>query len=1117
MFVTAQTSSHGATGPIGSPTSKDGAGFLSPAALRYAFAPGEEARAPLPVLPGLEDLAGRTVQPGDVLRTFVFPDLDENLTWGATHVAVDLVFEDGSRLSELDPRDQYGTLATARGMGEGKILYADQWNDVQVSLEAAAGRTIAEVQLAVQAPGSVIAGTDTVTGVGAGEIPLSVSGTDDRPEAARAVELTGWIDGPYLGPAPADPPREDPVAWVDTRRGTYASRDFSRGNTLPLTAWPNGFAFFTPMTDARTRRWVYEYHRRGGDDNRSRLQGLGISHQPSPWMGDRGQFLLMPLAATPSGQAPDASPEGRAAGFDHAREIARPDVYQVSLDGGTHLRLAPTDHGALVEIGLPSGPGEPHLLFEGIDEHSRVDASGAVLDGTLQAWVDSGPEQGYARAEGSTRMFVHAQIAPLPIGAGPAEGATPGAGVLTFPEGTEVVTVRMVTSYIGMEQARHTFDLELAGRRFEEVREAAHAAWTQRLSVIEVEGASAPQLRTLYGNLYRLNLYPNSHWENAGTAEDPAPVHASPVLPPRGPLTSTETDAQVVLGTMYVNNGFWDTYRTAWPAYALLYPQLAAELADGFVQQFREGGWIARWSSPGYADCMTGTSSDVAFADLALKGVDLPDPLAAFDSGLRNATVAPPFPEVGRKGNERAVFTGYVDTDTPESVSWALEAHINDAGLAALGELLQGDARLDSRRRAEVAEEAAYLRARSANYALLFDEAIGFFQGRRPDGSFARSAEDFDPCEWGGDFTETDGWNFAFHVPHDGEGLAALYGGREKLREKLEEFFATPENADLKGTYEDAIHEMDEARAVRMGQFGVSNQPAHHIPFLFHHAGAPHRAMEIVREVQQRLFVGEQIGQGYPGDEDNGEMSAWWLLTALGLYPLQLDAARYHLVAPLFPEARVRPLGGEPFTVIAEGEDVPAPYVAGLTVAGREHEVAALDHADLRGELRFTLSPTPSTWGAVPPSATAPGEHPEPLVDLLPPDPEDPLRDDDSRTELHLPAPGSEPGAVQHGIVVSEAGELVIDLVSFDEPVDARFLTLTSGAEEGGDPVAWRLEISDDRETWAVLDERAGQEFRWRRQTRPFLLHEPRPAMHYRLVITESNGPLVLAGVELLF
>ena len=1072
MIVTAEQ------GPVGTPTSRDGAGFLAPSAVRFTGALGEQAETPLPPIPGADSLTGRTVAPGDVLRWFVHPALDAAQTWGATFAALDLVLEDGERLSAHAPSDQYGTDATARGMGEGRILFPDQWNDVQVDLDSIVGRTITDVLLVLDIPEADQAAE-----------------TSDASATDGAEELVGWIDGPYLAPRPADPPLEDPVAWVDTRRGTYASADYSRGNTLPLAGLPNGFALFTPATDARTSRWLYEYHRANDADNRPRLQGMALSHQPSPWMGDRNQFMLMPLL----GEAPNAGPAARARAFDHAQETARPDLYEVALDGGIALRLAPTDHGAICEIDLPEQSSGSHLLLEGVDEHARVDAAGAVFDGRVQAWVDS-PEEGGPRADGATRMFVLAEVDPAPVAVEQARGGSNGS-VLTFAPGTQQVTVRLVSSYIGHAQTRRTFDLELAGRSFEEIRSAAHAAWHERLQVIEVPEASPAQRRTLYGNLYRLNLYPNSHWENAGTHERPEPVHASPVLPTKGEATDSRTDAQVLPGTMYVNHGFWDTYRTAWPAYALLYPQIAAELADGFIQQYREGGWIARWSSPGYADCMTGTSSDIAFADLQVKGVALPDARAAYESGLRNATVAPPFPEVGRKGNERAVFTGYVDADTSESVSWTLEAHLNDFGLAAQGELLADRAAEDGDERtaAQLREEATYLRARSLNYPLLFDPAIEFFQGRRADGGFAQSPEEYDPRLWGGDYTETDGWNFAFHVPHDGAGLAALYGGPDMLRGRLEEFFATPERADRPGSYGGVIHEMVEARAVRMGQFGVSNQPSHHIPFLFHHAGAPEEASRVVREVQRRLFVGEQIGQGYPGDEDNGEMSAWWLFTALGLYPLQLGTPRYHLVAPLFPQVSVRPLGGAAFSVSTEAQGEEAECITGMTVDGREHRDSWIEHSQLRGDLHVRLGAEPDGWGTTPPSLTPAGQRPEPLRDLFAADASDPLRDDDSSTEREF-----------------DAASAVIDLPELGEPQQARFLTLTSSARPGGDPIAWRLEGSDDGTQWEVLDERSEQMFPWRRQTRPFEIASPRPCTHHRLVVSTSQGPLRLAELELL-
>lgn len=1112
---------------MGGPTSKDAAGFVSREAIRYEAPTGRREEVALQ-FPELEaDPRLHVVEAGERLRVFVFPELDPQRAWSATHVAVDVEFSDGSRLSELDTTDQYGVPLTARAQGQAKILYADQWNDVQVDLAPAVGRTITSVLWTSDAPSTRTDGTP-------------------GPEV-----LTGWIDGPFFGPMPQDPPIDDPVAWVDTRRGTHASGDFSRGNNLPLTAWPNGFAFLTPATDARTARWVYEYHRSNDEENRPRLQGVAICHQPSPWMGDRNQLVLMPQSTA----EPQGDPVARSLPFSHDAETARPDVYRNTLQDGTttglDLQVVPTDHGLALEARFDEQAFGRHLLLEGVDENTRIDLAGAVFDGAFSGWVDNGSEGNEEREAGRSRMYVAGSFDPAPRTVGPAPGGLTSARVATFDPSVTTVTVRLATSFIGSEQARRNLTHELSERRVKDLRADAHAAWAQRLSVIDVDGATPSRRRALYGNLYRLNLYPNSQHENTGTRHAPVYEHASPVLPLRGAATDTRTNAQVLPGKFYVNHGFWDTYRTAWPAYTLLYPDLAAELVDGFVQHFRDGGWIPRWSSPGYADCMTGTSSDIAFADAAIKGVDLPDPLGTYEAGLRNATVAPTDPLVGRKGVERGFFTGYVDTDTGESVSWALEAHINDFGLAAQAELLSRDLSLPEARRAELAEEATYLRSRSLNYVKLFDPAVNFFQGRRPDGTFAQSPEEFDPCAWGGDFTETDGWNFAFHVPHDGEGLAGLYGGREGLRAKLDEFFATEETGQNLGGYGHVIHEMIEARAVRMGQFGVSNQPAHHIPFLYHHAGAPHRAQEVVREVHERLFTGEQIGQGYPGDEDNGEMSAWWLLTALGIYPLQLGTDTYHVVAPLFDSARVHPLGGADFTVVADGQGPGPRYVQALTRDGESGPATYLRHGELRGELRFTLGTEPGPADEPAPSLTAPGQQPAPLVDLLPAG-SGPLVDDDSRTEQQWPATGDD--------------ELVIELPALTEPGEVEIYTLTSGAGEGADPVSWRLEArtsADDEQAgsdadgvpaaadgevdgatseedgaasaeddWIVLDERTDQAFRWRRQTRPFVV-QARAAQagqsadlrfdRYRLVVTATSGgpttgdaALALAQVELL-
>ena len=254
--------------------------------------------------------------------------------------------------------------------------------------------------------------------------------------------------------------------------------------------------------------------------------------------------------------------------------------------------------------------------------------------------------------------------------------------------------------------------------------------WDERLSVVEVEGASDTELRNLYSNLYRLNLYPNSQFENTGTASTPTFQYASPVSPKAGAATATTTNAPVKDGKIYVNNGFWDTYRTVWPAYSLLYPEFAAEIADGFVQQYRDGGWVARWSSPGYADLMTGTSSDVSFADAFVKGVPLPDKLGTYDAALKNATVLPPSSGVGRKGIASSTFLGFTPESTHESVSWGLEGMINDFGIGNQAAKLAADPSVPAARQATLKEESEYFLKRSTAYTNHFDPKSGFLRVR---------------------------------------------------------------------------------------------------------------------------------------------------------------------------------------------------------------------------------------------------------------------------------------------------------------------------------------------------------------------------------------------------
>jgi len=1070
-------------GPASGATHKPRAGFTGLHALGFAGLK----EAPGPATHVLFQGLGIEVGPRTRLSYVVLPDLRGDLRYPSAYVALDLAFTDGTFLSDLPATDAHGTRATARAQGEGKILYPDQWNSVRVDVGAVAeGRVVDAVLLRCDPP-------------------------DDLPDAA----FSGWLDDVALTAEPATlPAGGELVDLVDTRRGTMSSGQFSRGNNVPATAVPNGFTLWAPMTDAGSQRWLYEYHRANDHENRPVLQGFGVSHQPSPWMGDRNQLVVHPATGTGT---PTADLVDRGLPFDHADETARPDLYAVTFADGTRLEATPTDHGGVLRFRFPAGtPGDAgHVLLDTVTTAAGTAHLTTHPDGTVTGWVDDGSPLSVGRS----RMFVAGAFDRRPVAVGAATGDRQHARHATFEvPGGGTVELRLATSYLSLDQAWRALDQELAGRTFDDVQQAARALWQERLGVVEVAGATDDQRVTLYSNLYRLHLYPTSHTENAGTPEAPAPRYASPVASPVGPSTDTHTGAAVVDGRMMVNHGFWDTYRTAWPALALLYPRLTADLADGFVQQYRDGGWISRWSSPGYADLMTGTSSDVAFADAYLKGA-LPTDVAldAYDAALKNATVAPPHDAVGRKGLETSAFLGFTPDTTHESVSWGLEGCLNDFGAGTMAAALAEDPATPDDRRAALREESAYLLDRAGQYGALFDPEVRYFRARRADGAFTPAAAQFDPDDWGGPFTETNAWNFAFHAPHDPRGLANLYGGPAGLEARLDEFFARPEDGTHVGGYGQVIHEMTEARDVRLGMWGVSNQPSHHVPWLYTAVGAPWKGHRILREALRRLFVGSEIGQGYPGDEDNGEMSAWWLLAALGLYPLQVGSPRYAVGSPLFDEVTVHRPDGD-LVVRTVGNSLRNVYVQSLTVDGEPRDAAWLAHADLAGGavVEYVMGPEPSAWGtgpdAAPPSLTSGDAPPRPCVDV-------------TGTGALVVVDGGAP--VDGALLVDDTSATALAFASRtpvvtwtapagERPAVLRY-TLTSGPD-GAAPASWRLEGSDDGATWATLDERSGEEFRWARQTRPFTVARPAPSAALRLVVTAAagDGPLTLAQLELL-
>lgn len=1051
------------SGPTSSQVAKTGVGFTGTRALQYA---------------------GRVQAEGDALATNqlfdvdvpvakdaqlsykVFPVLDEEQTYAATHVAVDLVFTDGTRLSRTEALDSYGFSAAPRAQGEADVLYPDQWNSVTVDLGAFEGKTIEAVLLGY-----------------------------DQPAAPAGTVVRGWVDDVRIGAAAPRDTTDGLVSWVDTRRGTNSTDGYSRGNTIPATAWPNGFNFFTPMTNADTDRIIYHYQRENTAENLPALQGIGISHQPSLWIADRNQLALLPA----DGSDPSSSLGERELTFRHENEVARPDIYEVTFENGLSTAVTPTDHGGVYRFGFTGDSGS--VLVDQVVGPSKltVDAGGVVT-----GWIDGG---GY-NDRGRTRMFVYGAFDRTPSAAGAATRGdrTGTARYAAFDTSTDKdVELRLTTSLISLDQAKHSFALELEGLGFDDVKARATAVWNERLGVVtELGGATDTQQVSLYSSLYRLNLYPNSHFENTGTAEQPVHKYASPVQPTSGDATDTETNAKVVAGKLYVNHGFWDTYRTAWPAFAFLYPDLAEEITEGFVQQFRDGGWVSRWSSPGYADSMTGTSSDVSFAEMLSAGV-LGTELAldAYDSALKNATAQPPAGNVGRKGLDRSIFLGFTPEDVHESASWALEGYINDSGIARMAAALAENPEVPQARRAQLAEEADYFADRATHYVEMFSPDAGMFAPRHADGSWVSG---FDKMAWGGAFTEASAWTFAFHAPHDVDGLAALYGGRQGLLDELDAFLTTPERADRA-----EMHEAREARDIRIGMLGISNQVAHHIPYVAAEAGAPAVTQRVVRDIMQRVFVGSDIGQGYVGDEDNGEFSAWYVFSALGFYPLQVGSGDYTIGSPLFDAATVRPLGGEELRITAPGAASGAVYVDGVSIDGEPTSDVTIDGDRLRdgGDLDLSMSATPSGWGAK--DLEEELEVPQPRSDV-------------TTTGLGVlqAADGTATGRLTDNAagsghdVVFPGDSAQLTWTSASGPVRVEQYTLTAtGTDGAAAPSGWMLEGSMDGQTWTRLDERTKQSFSFGAQTRPFSVSDAGAYSQLRLTVSTDEGRLGLAELEI--
>ncbi|SDF97021.1 MULTISPECIES: GH92 family glycosyl hydrolase [unclassified Duganella] len=708
-------------------------------------------------------------------------------------------------------------------------------------------------------------------------------------------------------------PVKDPVEWVNPLMGTASKPELSNGNTYPTIALPWGMNFWTPQTGKMGHGWTYTY-------DADKLRGFKQTHQPSPWMNDYGQFAIMPVTGKLRFNQDD-----RASWFSHKAEVAKPYYYSVYLaDADVTTEITPTERAAQFRFTWPK-TDEAWVVVDAYDKGSYI----KVLPEQRKI---VGYSTRYARGplpKNFKNYFVIYFDKPftsthiwsgdkLVEGVTELASAHSGAVVGFKTEKGEKVGMRVASSFISEEQAELNLRRELASDSFDTTAQKGKDIWNKTLSRISVEGGSVDQTRTFYSSLYRMLFFPNKLYEiNANNQI----VHWSPY------------NGEILPGYMFAGTGFWDTFRALYPFLNLMYPSINKEMQEGLANDFKEGGWLPEWSSPGLANVMIGNNSASVVAEAYIKGLrgyDIDTLWQALKHGANNEG---PMDAVGRKGVSYYNELGYVPYDVKinENAARTLEYAYDDFAIWQLGKAL-----------GKPESEIGIYKQRAMNYKKLFDPESGLMRGKNQDGSFQSP---FNPFKWGDAFTEGNSWHYTWSVFQDINGLMELMGGREKFVAKLDQVFTLPPIYD-ESYYGQVIHEIREMQIANMGQYAHGNQPIQHMIYLYGYAGAPWKTQYWARETMNRMY--KPTPDGYCGDEDNGQTSAWYVFSALGFYPVTPAVPQYVVGAPLFKKATLHLENGNTITINAPSNSDERRYVNTLKVNGKPYAHNWLDHTALQ-------------------------------------------------------------------------------------------------------------------------------------------------------------------------
>lgn len=719
--------------------------------------------------------------------------------------------------------------------------------------------------------------------------------------------------------------QSQPVDYVSTLVGTQSTFQLSTGNTYPATAMPWGMNFWTPQTGKMGDGWTYGYQA-------NKIRGLKQTHQPSPWINDYAQFAIMATTGKPI-----FDEEGRASWFSHKAETAKPYHYKVYLaDYDITAELAPTERACLMRFTFPK-TDSANVIVDAFDKGSYIRLlpdkrtivgyttknSGGVPDNFKNYFVIVFDRDfNTARlADGKKLLSTDKQEIQ----------ANHAGAVVTFScKRGEQVHARVASSFISEAQAIQNLK-ELGNSSFETLLQKGRQRWNDVLGRISVEDTNIDNMRTFYSCLYRSTLFPRKFYEISANGDT---LHYSPY------------NGKVLPGTMFTDTGFWDTFRSLFPLVNLVYPSMAREMQEGLVNTYKESGFLPEWASPGHRNCMVGNNSASIVADAYIKGIrgyDIETLWQAVKHGTK--AVHPQVASTGRLGHEYYNKLGYVPCDVGinESAARTLEYAYDDWCIAQLGKAL-----------GKPKKEWAEFERRSENYRNLFSKEFNLMRGRKKNGEWQKP---YNPLKWGYVFTEGNGWHYTWSVFHNPQALISLMGGNKAFTAMLDSVFALPPVFD-DSYYGQVIHEIREMQIMNMGNYAHGNQPIQHMPYLYNWSGSPWKTQYWVREVMDRLYSAHP--DGYCGDEDNGQTSAWYVFSAMGFYPVCPASNEYAIGTPLFAKVSLHLENGK--TTVITDNNTQWRYIKRLTINGSPDKSNWLTHKTLTSgaTIGFEMSEKPA-------------------------------------------------------------------------------------------------------------------------------------------------------------